>query len=214
MTSTIHPRWITSFAAGIIILVFGLSETASAPPAASAVRIVDATDASQIAHVDANGNLHVLGTVGISSNANAVSVDTSTPLDVTSADDPARMAFQDNAFFSISEFELLHNATIIVPGGQRLVLTHFSAHFSLPTGQSITDVQVDAGSPGLYRHHFVPVLIGNTGTRDFYAISEDATIYSDGNLFVHVSRSAATGSTSIDVGVSGYLIDCTTYPCN
>jgi hypothetical protein len=72
-------RWFAAIASFAVILVFGLSGISAAPPAASSVRIVDGTNAAQVAKVDAAGNLQVGGTVGIDSSHGAVPVATAPP---------------------------------------------------------------------------------------------------------------------------------------
>jgi hypothetical protein len=124
------------------------------PVGARAAQLVNAviTDPGGVnkATVDAGGNLHVAG---------AVTVNSSTPVAVTSADDPGRMAFQ--AIRNISMAGALGVAFVDVPTGKRLVITYVSGELILLAGQTAR-VELQVEGPGAGDHFFVPTLTGTT----------------------------------------------------
>ena len=157
------------------------------------------------AAVDTDGNLSVSGDV---------TVDSTTPVGVTSADDPGRIAFQRTFGGFISPGAFAVQEGFNVPEGQRLVITHVSGDARLPTGQTLTDVSLQVLAGGVTVHHFVPAFNGTRVAGDEFSFSQDAMIYADGfSSFVFV-RSATTDSADVSLSISGYLIDCSAAPCN
>jgi hypothetical protein len=211
MSRTVSMRWLVAIVAGVVVGMFALTGTAAAPPAASPVRILDATNAGQIAKVDANGNLQVGGTVGI---------DTSTTVATTSLDDPGRRAFQFSDQFDFTGVTGVLN--IPVPENQRLVITTFSGQVSLPTGQALNEVALgtispNSGSEPIF-HEFVPTHVNSPGSERFTFV-QDAVIFVDATDFpgdgqVLIVGNDGTGSAQALIAVTGYLIDCSAGPCN
>jgi hypothetical protein len=214
-------RFAAASASAAALLVFGLNGTASAPPAGAPVRIIDADDSSLAAHVDANGNLQVGGTVGIDPEANFVTVDSSTPVLVTSVDDPGRAEFHvSRAMFHEDGDGGISHAFIEVPAGKRLVITFVSGRAVLPGGQKLIDVSMETttvGNANAAVHRFVPSFTGTTtflGPIDHFVFSQDTQIYADGRIAIFSERSDDTVSGSVHVSISGYLIDCSVAPCS
>ena len=192
------------------LVVAFLLAVALSPVGAQAAQVVNAilTDpgGTNQATVDAGGNLHVAG---------EVTVDSSTPVTTTSADDPGRMAFQDNKGLLIEAGEANAFVDFDVPRGKRLVITHFSGTVALPVGQKVTLVALGAEAGGLATHRFVPTFTAQiNGPFDAFAFSQDTVIYADGSFSVHVQRNDLPSSGFASVAVSGYLIDCSVAPCN
>jgi hypothetical protein len=191
--------------------MFAFTGTASAPPAGAPVRILDAEDANQVAHVDANGNLQVGGTVGIDSVANTVTLDSSTPVEVTSADDPGRMAFQEGTSLTVGPGQFFTTVHIDVPAGRRLVITQVSGVAELPSGQKL----LFAGVGEATLHVFVPTFTGTSVTGDdIFTFSQDTMMFADSQVNLRAVRNDNTGSVDADFSVSGYLIDCLVAECN
>jgi hypothetical protein len=224
MNYKVSLRWVAVVITGMVISVFALSGTAAAPPAATSVRVVDATNTSQAAHVDANGNLRVGGSVGINPQANTVTLESSAPVSVTTADDPARVAFQYADQFEVNPTNSVGSAFFDVPAGKRLVITYFSGAMGLPHGQRLLDVSLLSFSPEsgpLHpAHHFVPTFTGTAQSGvDLVVFSGETTFYVDdsggpaGDIYVQVSRDSDQGTGSGSFTISGYLIDCSAAAC-
>jgi hypothetical protein len=162
------------------------------------------------ATVDADGSLSVAGNV---------TVDSSTPVDVTSADDPARMAFQDDAVvnFAIGSGSAEWSAGENIPSGMRLVITHVSGQAFLRSTQKLIDVSLTVSSPGHASHFFIPThtASGVLGARDLFVFSQDTKIYSDSNsISIQLRRDPAFLDAQAVLSISGYLIDCSVAACN
>ena len=196
----------------LALLLIALLVMVALPPAvARAAQTVNAiiTDpgGTNQATVDTDGSLHVAG---------AVTVDPSTPVTTTSADDPGRKAFTTGSQLQgMSVGDLTADRTIDVPPGTRLVITHVSGSASLPAGQTLTLVQLLVFTNGEHAiHYFVPRFTGTLSGSDRYVFSQDTMIYADDELEIVLVRSASNSSGSADAGISGYLIDCSVDPCD
>jgi hypothetical protein len=213
MSRTDSLRWLAAIVAGVVVGMFALTGTAAAPPAGAPVRIIDADNADQVAHVDADGNLQVGGMVSVDGT---VAIDSSTPVATTSTDDSGRTVFQREVNVPIADGLTGMSASLNVPEGTRLVISHVSARVELPTGQKVLAVivQSTAGGPG--DHSFVPVLTGTAPNgRDVFVVSQDTTVYANPpSLLVAVNRDASLAAGTFQISISGYLIDCSVAPCN
>jgi hypothetical protein len=184
------------------------------PVGAQAAQVVSAiiTDpgGANKAAVDAGGNLHVAG---------QVTVDSSSPVVITSRDDPGRAAFGDLEFLDMDPGTRVANAFVDVPAGQRLVITHVTGDLVLPAvgGQTPVNVVLNfappAGSPSV-DYHFVPSLIGTDVSGSHFAFSQETLLYVDDEFIISWIRSDTASTATADVSVSGYLIDCTAASCN
>jgi hypothetical protein len=198
MSKTISMRWLAAIVAGVVIGMFALTGTAAAPPGSAPVRIVDTDDASLGAHVDADGNLQVGGSVA-----------------TTSSDDPGRVAFNGSAAVNITAGSLSAVVTIDIPDGMRLAVTHISGGFNLPGGQKPVLINLTGLGPGHVDHFFAPIFSSTDDVgRDNFAFSQDFAFYAEGELRFVVQRSGTGGLGVAFYGVSGYLIDCEAEPCN
>src|SRR5947209_3575410 len=81
---------VVALCLAFVLLQFG---TAAAVTFVNAI-VTDPTNPSFQAHVDSSGNLQVGGSVGINPTSNVVTVNSATPVSVTSLDDPGRTPFQ------------------------------------------------------------------------------------------------------------------------
>jgi hypothetical protein len=182
------------------------------PVGVQAAQVVEAiiTDAEGVnqAAVDAGGNLHVAG---------EVSLDSSTPVAVTTTDDPGRTDFQTTFFGEWADGNPFASDDFSVPQGKRLVITYVSGNLKLPAGQQLLDLTLSNGA-GL-DHFFVPTRIATTG-RDHYSFSQETTIYVGGaaccstQVVFTAQRDDFFPTGEFEVSVSGYLIDCSVAPCN
>ncbi len=198
---------LTALVVGLVAALLLAPVGAQAAAGLAEVVITDPADPARQARVDANGNLRVAGSVRV--------VDT--PLAVTSADDPGRLAFQteDIAIFLIDSFTA--SGAFDVPAGKRLVIRYVSAHADLPTGQRLLSLRLDTDHSGIsILHWFVPVSTGNIGTRARFAVAQDTQLYADPGTTVEFTagRSTIGGGGTIHVSVSGYLIDCAVGACS
>ena len=179
------------------------------PVGAQAAQVVSAiTDPGGInqATVDADGNLSVAGNV---------TVDSSTPVGVTSADDPGRMAFTDQRLITILSGSFSAIATIDVPAGKRLVITHVSGEIVLPTGQRPRTIALNVHTGGSNAvHRLVPTFTAPTPIHDYFAFSQNAMIYAEDQFTYEVLRNTTGGEADAFVQISGYLIDCEVAACN
>jgi len=179
--------------------------------------VTDPTNPAFQAHVDSSGNLQVGGTVGINPAANAVTVDSATPVSVTSLDDPGRTPFQA---FTVGAFVSgVATGALTVPTGKRLVIQYVSMQLNLPSTDSPVDVSIATtqGCCGL-KHRLVPFRLGTDANGVHYNVAQDLTLYAEGRLGVSFEVDDAKGITSsafeFFAFISGYLIDCTVAPCN
>ncbi len=153
--------------------------------------------------------------------ANEATVDAGGSLHTTSADDPGRMAFQQERIVSIrSGAGASDRVHVNIPAGKRLVITHVSGHLVLPVGQKVIRVSLvtTLGEPLLDGHSFVPIFAGNSlsDVRDHFLFSQDTLIYADPPGFEFSWRRSDNSGPQADmlVAVSGYLIDCSVATCN
>jgi hypothetical protein len=210
MNRTVSMRWLVAVVAGVVVGMFALTGTAAAPPAGAPVRIVDADNADQVAHVDADGNLQVGGTLGI---------DSTLPIATTSMDDPGRTAFLDQVEPTFHQGSEQAGAVMDIPEGKRLVITHVSGSARMPSGQDLIGaaliMQLDgADLPTI--HHLVPIFTGidQTGA-PLFVFSQDMLSYVDGpDIDIALTRDTITGGGFARLAVSGYLIDCMVAPCS
>jgi hypothetical protein len=211
MSKMISVRSLVAVVAGVVVGMFALTGTAAAPPAGAPVRIVDADDASFAAHVDADGNLQVSGEVGIDPAGNTVSVDSSTPLSVSTIDDAARQAFEEAG--TVGFATSVATLEFTVPEGKRLVIEFASFSVDIPTGQQVLEFRIQTRRVG---HLLVPSSTGAFFGSDHFVASQDLRLYADGGTTVQLvgRRGTNTGAGVMYAAVSGYLIDCTAAPCN
>jgi hypothetical protein len=154
--------------------------------------------------------------VGVDPSANTVKVDSTSPLGVTSADDPGRAAYQIEKDFQILEPNFLGETTFIVPVGKRLVIRFVSTSAFLPVGQNLVGgYNVDTYIDGVIVRYFLSA--APTGSQDNFALytsAQETLIYAEGLVRIQLERSDVTGDASLSVAMSGYLIDCSVAPCN
>jgi hypothetical protein len=191
---------IVAMALAVILLPVGAR-------AASALINVVITDpgGTNKAKVDSSGHLQVAG---------KVAVDSSTPVLVTSADDPGREAFR----FSDLDFGsegFLASIGFTVPSGKRLVIQFVSMFAELPSGQQLTDASIQV-TPGPFSYFLVPTFTGTSGLTDTFAVSQDLTVYANAGDFVSLSarRNLTADTFTLRGSASGYLINCNTAACN
>ncbi len=205
--STFTARQVTAVVVAVLVATVLLPVGAQAAQLLN-VAITDPGGVNQ-ATVDSGGNLHVSG---------EVTLDSSAPVAVTSADDPEREAFQAEVLITITPGETGGGANIDVPAGKRLVITHLSGEVKLPAGQELIRVVLSTtGGEGdvVVVHHFVPTPTGTIGVEDVFAVSQETVIHDDGPQFlVSVTRNTNVDTGTAIVAVSGYLVDCSIAPCN
>jgi hypothetical protein len=196
-----------------VLLQFG---TAAAVTFVNAI-VTDPTNPSFQAHVDSSGNLQVGGTVGINPTSNVVTVNSATPVSVTSLDDPGRNPFQ--AFSGGGFVSGVATGGFTVPTGKRLVIQYVSMQINLPPTDSLVDISIGTqqGCCGL-KHRLVPFRLGTDANGVHYEVGQDLTLYAEGRVGVTFEVDDAKGISSsayeFFAFVSGYLIDCTVAPCN
>jgi hypothetical protein len=198
---------LTALVVGLVAALLLAPVGAQAAVALLNVAITDPANPDRQAHVDANGNLRVAGSVRVAD----------TPLPVTSADDPGRRAFQIDQLVLISDGSLAGSRSFTVPAGKRLVIRYVSAHANLPTGQKLNRLTLETVlGVRIVPHRFVPVFTGPQGTLDFFAVAQDTQLYADGGstVLIVATRSDASGTGIVHVSVSGYLIDCAVGACS
>jgi hypothetical protein len=201
-----NTRQFVALALAMILAVLLIPVGVQAAQVVNAI-ITDAEGVNQ-ATVDADGDLSVAGNV---------TVDSTTPVDVTSTDDPGRMAFQRTFFGEWADGNPFASAVFDVPKGKRAVITYVSGNIKLPAGQQLLDLTLSNGA-GL-DHFFVPTLIATTG-RDHFSFSQETTIYAGGaaccsaQVVFTAQRDAFFPTGDFEVSVSGYLIDCSVAACD
>jgi hypothetical protein len=142
----------------------------------------------------------VIGTVQIGNTAaNAARV-----LDVTN---PAAQPYHSRVIVSLGPGEFVDDEDLEpVPPGKRLVLEYASVNAQLPIGQRLV-VSVLAVNAGLS----IPVVFQGTfqNTADLFVGSEPVRFYLNGGETPRVSaaRSENGGNGSVQVNVSGHLVD-------
>jgi hypothetical protein len=117
MSRTVSMRWVIAVVAGVVVGMFALTGTAAAPPAGAPVRIIDADDSSLAAHVDADGNLQVGGTVQASPTE---------PLTVRSS------------FIDLDGSNTGLENVFTVPAGKQLVVEYVFVDGRVSVGQTLT----------------------------------------------------------------------------
>ena len=151
--------------------------------------------------------------VGIDSAANTVKVDTTNPLLVRDADNPTRQSFRKSVFVSLPDATtfIAINPGITPPTGKRLVIEAISVSGNIPSGQKyacsldirdeFAQVLFDLNLTLTLEATFGPVdtFLGNTITRVYVEPSD--------NVAFNVFRTAGTGTASMRVSFSGYLVD-------
>ncbi|HEV8649976.1 MAG TPA: hypothetical protein VG276_11375 [Actinomycetes bacterium] len=202
------PGQLTALVVGLVAALLLAPVGAQAAASLADVVITDPADPARQAHVDANGNLRVAGSVRVAD----------TPLAVTSADDPGRLAFLRQVILSFRIDSTSATNSFLVPAGKRLVIRYVSADADLPTGQRLIvlglHTRIILGQ--LVPHHFVPVFTGTIGTRGHFAVAQDTQLYAapETSVFIAAARSGTGGEGTITVSVSGYLIDCAVGACS
>jgi len=99
---------------------------------------------------------------------------------------------------------------IAVPSGQRLVIEYASAFINVPTGQNIHQLDITTEIRGVRVPHYLTR--NNNGTSfsgsEVFTAGQQLRLYADGDTAVifDVARNAASGSGSLAVTVSGYLV--------
>jgi hypothetical protein len=155
--------------------------------------------------------------VGIDPSANTVKVDSTSPLGVTSTDDPGRAAYQIEQDFQIQEPNQGADIFFEVPVGKRLVIRFVSTSAYLPAGQQLlSGYLVDTFVDGVGARYVLSPALTVSSSVDLYTSAQETVIYADGGTQVRIqtSRSGTTGDASLTVAMSGYLIDCSVAPCN
>jgi hypothetical protein len=158
-------------------------------------------------------NVNVVNTpsVGIAGTPTVQVGNTPTsPVPVGNVND-ARNPFQRRVAFDIVG-TTQGDAGIIVPAGKRLVIEHISARAQGPVGvKYFGSIQVVAW-PGEQQaiHYLVFNFQGTFGDVDEYTASQPLRAYADVNVppaTFTVTRSDITGSSHIEMDISGYLVD-------
>ncbi len=184
---------LTALVVGLIVGLLLAPVGAQAASALLNVAITDPANPARQAHVDAAGNLQV-----------------------SSGDDPARLAFQTEISINLPSDNLSGSDHFSVPAGKRLVIRYVSALALLPTGQKLIHLGLttDLGDTSA-SHRFVPVFTGSSGPRDFFLAAQDTQVHADPGTVVTIfaGRSNSSDIGAVNVDVSGYLIDCTVGAC-
>ena len=206
----ISTRWIAAGVAALMLLLFVLAGTGSTAPSASLVRIADGTTTGHVASVDAQGNLHVAGTVTLDPSI-PMTVDSSTPISTTSADDPGRRAFQ---FSGSGQWAALAvTAAVNVPADMRLVITSVSGSVDLPAGQDLLEVNLAIVDPHSGNVPFsTPAIVpDHTGIDAFghehFVFAGETTAFADDDFNLALLRNTDAGIGEFVFTVAGYLID-------
>ena len=138
-------------------------------------------------------------TVG-NTNANPVPVVASPPL-----------PFQEEVILQFPSGTVNASQSFQVLPGKRLVIEHVSARAALTEGQQLTETSIETlqvGGGSAIKHYFAASFQGNTpGTADYYAISQQTRLYAVGGVQVRAFRNGTAGSGTVNISVSGYLID-------
>ena len=122
---------------------------------------------------------------------------------------PVRLTFSDT-----TESVLFATGTFVVPTGQQLLITRVSGYVRLPTGQSVPNIflreSIDPIGPGSGTFQYLEAgssANDETGRR-IVTYSEELTLPVPGGttLSFFASRNESTGSASLEMTVSGYLI--------
>jgi hypothetical protein len=99
---------------------------------------------------------------------------------------------------------------IAVPSGQRLVIEYASAFINVPVGQNIHQLDITTEIRGVRVPHYLTRNSNGTsfGGSDVFTAGQQLRLYADGDTAVifDVARNTATGSGSLTVTVSGYLV--------
>ena len=99
---------------------------------------------------------------------------------------------------------------IAVPSGQRLVIEYASAFINVPTGQNIHQLDISTEIRGVRVQHYLTRNSNGSsfGGSDVFTAGQQLRLYADGDTAVifDVARNAASGSGSLAVTVSGYLV--------
>lgn len=197
------PRQIITLVA--IVMVGAVLIPTAVYAAATIVKIEDA-DSTTLAQVDAGklrvgdggGGLTVDGNVGISQSSNTVQPVAREPeQEAGSLTVPSGTGFRAFTIFT-------------VPDGKRLVLETVSARATLPDGQRAGVVfEVDNGDSSEISDFVLPLAFElDNGPQHLYGATQEVRGYGipGGEVELIVTRSASTGSVSINWSISGHLV--------
>jgi hypothetical protein len=141
------------------------------------------------------------------------------PALTSSVDDPGRVAYQSEQTGSSFCFnnDVCDVSFTTVPTGQRLVIQHISGAVETDSS-SVVLVQLSPGVPPGVSSFFGPPGISGIGSNSLFQsyFDQPVLVYVDTGQTPSVSISIATGAhlKSVDVTLSGYLLDCNTAtPC-
>jgi len=102
------------------------------------------------------------------------------------------------------------SATFTVPAAKRLVIETVSVLITLPSGQNYDSVSIATSVGGeVVNYSLFPGLIPQSGSAMLYGITQPLKIYADPGTQVvaAIIRPIASGVGSLDVVISGYLVD-------
>jgi hypothetical protein len=147
--------------------------------------------------------------VAIDASANAVRVDTTNPLLVRGADNPARQPFEASTAVIINDGSISGDAQFVytVPVGKVFVLEEVAAEARL-TNQTLVDFGVRGSAGPLHR-----LLVNEQRTdwigKNNFVVSQHVRLYfNEGDqITCHAERNSTQGSVGVDCSVSGYFID-------
>lgn len=150
------------------------------------------------------------GTVGLDSQNNTVKIDSSSPVPVRDADNPARQPFQTELDFFEADGSYGATQSFTVPANKRLVIEYVSADSGVPVGE-LTRIGISTEINGQYQgHHVVANRLGAVGNGDDeFVAGQPMTVYADPgtDVFVGFSRNNAVGFANCFVTISGHFVD-------
>jgi len=132
----------------------------------------------------------------------------------------ARQVFQRRLSATASSGGNQLSLDVSVPAGKRLVVEHISAIITIPTGQKVLfryNVHGPGGigvQPTFFASHAINQF--TSSGFDNFVIDSPTRFYADGAVTIQfiVDRNPAAGNFFVDIGVAGYLLDCTVdLPC-
>lgn len=169
--------------AGVIAFMAG-GGIATAKPGLDIFGIADPTDTSRVARVESHGTLDVI-------------------------DAAARGAFQHQVEESMGDGDDNHRLVLgTVAANERLVIEYLSFRAVLPAGQETTLLVLTTTGGGEGAVHFLP-LVQQPGSSNVWTSNQLTRIYVDpGTTFTaRVRRSSNTGTASLDLTVSGHVVE-------
>ncbi|HEV2705483.1 MAG TPA: hypothetical protein VGV59_06135, partial [Pyrinomonadaceae bacterium] len=123
--------------------------------------------------------------------------------------DDAKQPYQRFLVLTLDPGEPLDNISFTVPLGKRLVLEQASAIAVTPVGQKVTLSVATTGGGLNGRAWFVLTPQGTFSGLERFTMTQPLRMYADAGKDVNfqVTRSDSTATVTLNIGITGYLVD-------